>query len=948
MLAMMATLAQGQTYAPFGYDSETLHLWHLDDTSTPAADVVTGSNNLPLQGLVGVAALSGTAISELATSLTCNAGATITGFLLAAPAADVDTTAEDVPFSFADPNTGAFTFEAVIKFNSSYNPTTVPGGRGGGTVPTMQILSMDGNGTTDRIFQFRYVGISGNPGNPTPPTLQFLNLINDGAVPGYTANVPITGNNAVNNTNWFHVAVTYNGQANTAGNLQFYWTKLVASNTNAILLSSTTMANDLQANAGGFTVGGRSRSGGTTDGFEGNIDEVRISGTARAATDMLLANTDSTGDGMPDWWKEEYFGTTAVSGSDDADSDGFTNLEEYLGGSSPVDGTSTPLTVQSASSTTTGSTTGGESDSGGSSNATSSVTQGSTGVVVNYTPIYDGTTAASSEYAYAGSSGINTISFICSNLMTLGNQQFIAYYGRHQTSTSYAFNNTIWIGRRTLGASVWQIFRTNFTPNDITDGHDVVVFGIDGAGYMHMSWGMHNATGTSNTTGFHYTKSTAPVTGTNNIAFAPDAHNMTGNEIEVTYPQFLTMPNGDMLYLYRVGGAGGGSGNGNTFWNHYSLTTGTWNNCSVNSGTAVPMINGESYSYNGYPNMPCMSPAGQLFLTWCWRYTPNYLTNENMAYAQSSDFGTTWQRSDGTSYDLGIAEKFVSGVTTDNNTLAQNTINIAQNSSLINQAGMCLDDEGVPVIATWWAPGSISTNTGSTGSGNNRRQYMVAFPTTTSTSSVWAVRQVSNRTLDATSFIDTNNTYVRDLGRPVPVVDAQGRVLVIYRDDHGSGGISVAYSQTRADDPTRSTWTTIDLSGDNLGGYEPTIDLQRWQRDNVLDLVYQPSAYTAMNGLTYSPPANTASQIGVLEWNEAAYFATPTLSVTLTGANALLSYKSILGSSYRLWTSTDLLNWTAINTEAGDGTVQSFTHSGGAAGPKRFWKLQIVEGTFSN
>ncbi len=513
----------------------------------------------------------------------------------------------------------------------------------------------------------------------------------------------------------------------------------------------------------------------------------------------------------------------------------------------------------------------------------------------------------------------------------------MTYYGRHQTNASYAGNNTLWVARRAISSTLWQVFPTAFTPDDITDGHDVINFAVDGNGYMHLSWGMHNATPC------HYAKSTLPVTGTNAIAFGPDLGTLTGNEVEVTYPQFLTMPNGDLLYLYRVGGAGGGSGNGDTFWDHYSLATGLWNVVDLSGATPVPMIDGISYSYNAYPNMPCIDASGNLFLAWTWRSTPNWQTNENFAYAQSTNFGATWERSNGSAYTLPLAENYVSGTTPSVNCVAQQILAIPQQSSLINQAGMCVDNMDMPLIATWWAP--------LTASGNYSRQYMVAFPTTSGT---WATRQVSNRTVDPTTFIDTSGNYVRDLGRPVALCDKQGRIVVLYRDNHppttvsgSGGGLTVVYSLTPSADPNRVTWTTLELTAANLGGYEPVVDLSRWQSDNVLDILYQPSDYTAYNGLTYAAPANTASQIGVLEWNEAAYFALPTLAVTLGTQNAQLSWYSIPSSGYRLWTSTDLANWTALGTFTGIGATQSYTHAGGALGPKRFWYLEIAEGGFS-
>ena len=544
------------------------------------------------------------------------------------------------------------------------------------------------------------------------------------------------------------------------------------------------------------------------------------------------------------------------------------------------------------------------------------------GPPVTLTQVNDGDVAASG-YAYAGSSDINCTAFICAGLMTVSNQQFFAYYGWNQTNSSYPDNGTIWIARRTVESNDWQVFQTSFTPDDITDGHDVVAFGIDGSNYMHLSWGMHDQN-------LHYARSTTPVTGNQPIAFGPDlgSGGMTGVETSVTYPQFLTLPNGDLLFLYRVGASGGG----NTWLNHWSLSSQTWTNVNRIQGTPSPFIQGlwPDTNYNAYPNMPCLDANGDLYLGWTWRETPAYESNNNLLFAKSLDEGVTWETYSGTPYDLPISQGVESG---DPNSIGQVIVPIPPNYSLINQAGMCLDASNNPVLATWWAPGS--------GTNDYRRQYMVVFP---DAKGIWQTRQISNRTNDPPGTMELD-AVVRDLGRPVVVCDKEDRIIVLYRDNSGSNGLTVAYTLPYAMDPERTNWTTISLTTDNLGDYEPVIDLARWQRDNVMDIVYQ-----ASDGEGYAAPANNASLIGVLEWNAAAYFNhDPTLQLALgkSGESVALTWNSQPGWGYQIEWSTNLVNWNVAATlDNISEFLAQYDYTNSTATSQEFWRLLTKQGGF--
>ena len=991
--------ASAAIVGPYTPDAGTLHLWHFDESAAPCVDFATGGANLAYMingATLGNASYSNSAV-DFANCISFGTTATPGAVIFPSGSGDVGNA---IPFTYAGTN-GAFTYEAMVYVG--FNPSAA------GSEPC-QIMDCDSDGAT-RVFQLRLdpVGFASGGRNTNFVGIEFINNITSIAVPP----IPATGSNAIVSNAWFHVAVTYNGSANTTSNLLFYWTLL---NSNAISANCIYGANmtsslpDTDTATTVFSVGNSARNPGGGTGadnanFPGKIDEVRISSVGRAANQMLFAPASA---GMPvitsqpsptnqivttgetvdysvtatglllhyQWLQNgshllnatnSEFTIASASPSNSGNYDvvvtnnygavtslvvslTVTNLiivtqpvsvvsayastaafnvvavgveplfyQWYENDSAISGATNSTLTLTPWNSTNAGNYNVVVSNSLGSvTSATASLTLG--GPPVSLTQINSGDLDLSG-YGYAGSSGINAVSFICSGLMTVSNQQFFAYYGESNTNSNYACNGTAWIARRTVGSSLWQVFPTTFAPDDITDGHDVVVFGIDGAGYMHLSWGMHDEA-------LNYARSTTPVTGSQPIVFGPNLGTMTGNETSVTYPQFLTMTNGDLLFLYRVGASGGG----NTFLNRWLLASQKWTNVDMSGGSPLPFIQGLwPASYNAYNQMPVLDAEGNLYLVWTWRWTPAYESNHNLLFAKSPDGGVTWLRFEGTRYDLPISQSGESG---DTNTIAEQIVAIPTNYSLINQAGMCLDASNNPVIATWWDPGS--------GSGNYQRQYMVVF---SGTNGVWQTRQVSNRTNDPTGVME-EDAVVRDLGRPVVVCDQQNRIIVLYRDNFGGNGLTIVHSLPYALDPQRTNWFTFDLTTDNLGNYEPVIDLARWQRDNVMDIVYQ-----ASDGEGYTPPASDAAPIGVLEWNAAACFSTPpTLQLALTNSNqdAIFSWNSQPGWGYQLQWSTNLVNWSVVATLNGISGVLplQYVQTGGAAGSQGFWRLVSKEGGF--
>lgn len=984
---------------PYTADPATLHLWHLDQAAAPAADSAT-ANPLPLASLGGGATLANPGAAGFGTALSTHdagpdvaAGTGTDAWLAPLPLSN--STGDNSAWSFADPATGAFTFEALVR--PDFDPMVSQPLRNA----TMQILGGEQDGGTNpgtRSWQFRLVPVGVNPnrdGITAPlvvPALEFINVRNgDATIEHKIVLLPTTGPHAITAGAWFHVAVACTGEAGTPDNLRFFWTRLDPLHTAANLLGTKTLANDLLAGQIDFAVGQIGRSPSQLN-FIGLLDEVRISSVARAADAFLFRFVDSEPDGLHDPWEMRWFQHLGETATGDPDRDGLDNLAEYQLGSDPttrtdpddLDNDGLPDNWERSWFGHLGQTAGDDPDGDGETNATersnntAPVNRGSNssdtdadslpdawehahfatlahnggddpdgdrfsnlqeqladtdpadpgsrpaGTAAKLVPV-DDNDPATSEFGFGGSSGINVVSFIRHNLTTVGNQQFIAFYGRHQFDPAHPSNNKIWVGRRTLGTAGWEVFRhPSFTANNINDGHDVVCFAIDGDGYLHLSWGMH-------ADAFHYARSTGPVTGAAPIAFGPDG-TMTGHENTVTYPQFYNLPGGDLLYHFREGG----SGAGDQYLNRWDDATNTWSMVHLAAGAQAPFIKGRGWSpdYNAYPNLPQLDPLGRLVFTWCWRYNSNspagetgYQTNNNMAYARSDDAGVTWRRHDGTPYALPISRNGENG---DPATAVEHIMLIPEGSSLINSGGQDFDSNHHPVIATWWAPEAAT--------GNHRRQYQVIFRHDNGT---WQRRQVSNRTNDnpATKF---SEAAVRDLGRPIALCDRDDRIIVLYRDNHDTNGITVVHSLPKALDPDRLLWTTFELTTDNMGIYEPVFDWELWRRDGVLHLFHHP----AEGGFGFTAPANTATRVAVLEWDVTRYFREsphPRLTLPHGQPDAFITCPSEPSFRYRLWSGTTLDDWQPVDILTGTGGEILFTHPGGNTGPRRFWRIERLE-----
>ncbi|BCM93942.1 hypothetical protein IAD21_05837 [Abditibacteriota bacterium] len=395
-------------------------------------------------------------------------------------------------------------------------------------------------------------------------------------------------------------------------------------------------------------------------------------------------------------------------------------------------------------------------------------------------------------------SSVNAAVFRTSSLITHDDTQYIAYYDG---------DNNVVLGKRKLGSATWELKTTQYK-GDAKDAHNCISIGVDGKGFLHMVWDLHNGK-------LRYVKSTE----VGSLELSAEMP-MTGkDEARVTYPQFYTLPSGDLLFLYRDGA----SGNGNAMLNRYNVETGEW------SSVQHPLVAGGGQR-NAYLNTLAIDGKGGIHLSWVWRDTPDVATNHDVCYAYSPDQGKTWQKSTGDTYQLPI--------TIDN---AEVAWSVPKNSELINQTSMTVDAAGHPFIATYWRP-----------AGTEVPQYQLVWHDGTT----WHQNQVSQRTQGFR--LSGGGTKKIPISRPQVVAGKDGAVHVIFRDEELGNGISVASSK----DANHNEWTIVDLLQQRVGAWEPTYDANLWAQKGQLNLFVQRVGQGDAETLENVPPQD----VSVLEW----------------------------------------------------------------------------------
>jgi hypothetical protein len=187
------------------------------------------------------------------------------------------------------------------------------------------------------------------------------------------------------------------------------------------------------------------------------------------------------------------------------------------------------------------------------------------------------------------------------------------------------------VAKRRLGSDAWETFDLADIPGNPlgapteADLHNDYVIGVDGKGFIHVVGNMHAEP-------LRYVRSTRPLE-----IDSWTAATMTGMESDVTYPAFVELRDGTLLFWCREGY----SGNGDILVNRLDEESQQWHR-------VTRVIDGTSNNESAYLQHIAVGRDGSLDVMYVWRSTGAVATNNDISYAESKDGGATWTKVDGT------------------------------------------------------------------------------------------------------------------------------------------------------------------------------------------------------------------------------------------------------------------------------------------------------------
>jgi BNR repeat-containing family member len=340
------------------------------------------------------------------------------------------------------------------------------------------------------------------------------------------------------------------------------------------------------------------------------------------------------------------------------------------------------------------------------------------------------------------------------------------------------------------------------------DPHHSYALGIDRSGRVHVAGNSHNES-------LRYARS-AP-----GDATRWEAAEMLGAEEErVTYPAFVSLPGGALLFFYRDGRAG----HGDVYLNRLPAGSERWERVGM-------LVEGRGSGESPYLNHVAASRVGTIHLSGCFRGKGGAAANRDVWHAASGDGGATWRSAAGEPLELPLTHERAPIVVP----------TPPHGSGLVNQVGMDVATDDRPHVSYF--------------------RYDEAGATQVALASWDCERWRSRDLARLTHRMETETPILEaSVARPQIACTADGNVWAVFRAAHDGRGGRLSLIRCTPGRPLRE----LPLYDDDLGAWEPTLDSRALRERDELHLLLTPAPPYPVGEVGPFDPAWAERRIGVL------------------------------------------------------------------------------------
>ncbi len=416
------------------------------------------------------------------------------------------------------------------------------------------------------------------------------------------------------------------------------------------------------------------------------------------------------------------------------------------------------------------------------------------------------------SFVRTGESLASSDSYVLSAQEQLTGQAFqqdaLLTYKGYQYTVYYNGTRNVCIARRKLPSGDWKEIVLNHK-NTADDAHNVISMGIcANDGTIHLSYDHHNTT-------LHYRRSAIGLANETQSMkwsasnFGQDISQMVDGVTvpDVTYPRFISKPDGNLLFecRYKL------SGDGDSYLREYNGNTHKWS-------LIGRYVQGMDYTPNAcaYINRMDYDTNGRLHVSWCWRDDFGGGSNHDISYAYSDDHGRSWKDTNGTQVatteNINPTDSRNSGACLRQGIGSLKVAIIPYNKGYINQESQATDSKGrIHILNSYMTDGTDSNWTTS-------RTKAVLHHRFRDSDGNWKV-----------NIVKKNGVNVNSYCRSQIVIDAFDNAYVI------ANGAEV-YAATSASG--YADWGLISDMDKNRFCSEPQVDHPRLLNEGLLSFVY--------------------------------------------------------------------------------------------------------------